>query len=100
MAALKYFVVHAFTSEVFGGNPAGVCPLESWLPDTVLQKLATKNGLSETAFVVADGDQFRIRWFTPTQEVVLCGHATLAAAFTIFTFIRPELDELCFQSSS
>lgn len=82
---VPYFQVDAFTNRVFGGNPAGVCPLESWLPDEVLRDIAAENNLSETAFVAPRDGAFDLRWFTPTVEVDLCGHATLAAAFVIFT---------------
>ena len=82
---LPYFQVDAFTDRVFGGNPAGVCLLERWLPDAELQRIAAENNLSETAFVVPRGGEFELRWMTPTVEVDLCGHATLAAAFVIFT---------------
>ena len=81
---LPYYQVDAFTSHVFGGNPAGVCPLETWLPDEVLQRIAAENNLSETAFVVGRDGECELRWLTPTVEVDLCGHATLAAAFVIF----------------
>ncbi|HEU5053863.1 MAG TPA: PhzF family phenazine biosynthesis protein [Hanamia sp.] len=74
----------AFTSELFGGNPAAVCPLVSWLPDDLMQKIGMENNLSETAFFVWSNDHFDIRWFTPTTEVDLCGHATLASAFVLF----------------
>lgn len=90
---IPYYQVDAFTDRVFGGNPAGVCLLDRWLPDPVLQQIALENNLSETAFVVRDGDQFHLRWMTPTVEVDLCGHATLAPAFVIF-------DELGFTGSS
>ena len=82
---LPYYQVDAFTDRVFGGNPAGVCLLESWLPDDALQRIAAENNLSETAFVVPRGGEFELRWMTPTVEVDLCGHATLAPAFVIFT---------------
>jgi PhzF family phenazine biosynthesis protein len=81
---LTSFQVDAFTDHVFGGNPAGVCPLEAWLPDALLQEIAAENNLSETAFCVGAEGDFELRWFTPTVEVDLCGHATLAAAFVIF----------------
>lgn len=81
---IPYFVVDAFTERPFGGNPAGVCPLEAWLPDSTLQSIAFENNLSETAFFVADRDRFHLRWFTPTAEVDLCGHATLASAHVLF----------------
>jgi len=76
--------VDAFASEVFRGNPAAVCPLSEWLPDATLQNIAAENNLSETAFTVPRGDEFELRWFTPTLEMDLCGHATLAAAFVLF----------------
>jgi PhzF family phenazine biosynthesis protein len=80
----RIYQVDAFTDQVFSGNPAAVCPLASWLEDDVMQKIAMENNLSETAFFVRDGDRFHIRWFTPTVEVDLCGHATLASAYVIF----------------
>src|SRR5689334_15442164 len=82
---LPYFRVNAFTSSPFGGNPAGVCPLERWLPDELLQRIASENNLSETAFFTRQQDHFRLRWFTPAMEVDLCGHATLASAFVLFS---------------
>jgi PhzF family phenazine biosynthesis protein len=93
-------VVDAFASRVFQGNPAGVCPLERWLPDGLLQAIAAENNLAETAFFVPDGEAYRLRWFTPTQEVPLCGHATIAAAFAIFARLRPELEEISFLTLS
>ena len=81
---LPYFQVDAFTQRVFGGNPAGVCPLDAWLPDETLQHIAAENNLSETAFFVRRDGRYELRWLTPTVEVDLCGHATLAAAFVIF----------------
>jgi len=80
----KIFQIDAFANEIFSGNPAAVCPLEQWLSDNILQKIAMENNLAETAFYVKQGDQYQIRWFTPTIEVDLCGHATLAAAFVLF----------------
>ncbi|HET6409964.1 MAG TPA: PhzF family phenazine biosynthesis protein [Chthoniobacteraceae bacterium] len=82
---IPYYQVDAFTDRVFSGNPAGVCLLESWLPDGTLQQIALENNLSETAFVVRRDDEFDLRWMTPTMEIDLCGHATLAPAFIIFT---------------
>jgi PhzF family phenazine biosynthesis protein len=81
---IKIFQIDAFTDKVFGGNPAAVCPLDSWLPDTLMQKIAMENNLAETAFFVGNQSSFEIRWFTPEVEVDLCGHATLATAFVIF----------------
>ena len=82
---IPYYQVDAFTAQVFGGNPAGVCPLDRWLPDAMLQRIAEENKLSETTFIVRSGGEWELRWFTPTVEVDLCGHATLAAAFVLFT---------------
>lgn len=82
--SLRYFQIDAFTSRAFGGNPAGVCPLDNWLPDETLQSIAAENNLSETAFIVGREGDYELRWFTPTVEVDLCGHATLAAASVIF----------------
>jgi PhzF family phenazine biosynthesis protein len=80
---LPIYQVDAFTSRVFAGNPAAVMPLESWLPDSTLQAIAAENNLSETAFVVREGEGWRLRWFTPAIEVALCGHATLATALVM-----------------
>jgi predicted PhzF superfamily epimerase YddE/YHI9 len=85
---IPYFQIDAFTDRVFSGNPAGVCLLESWPEDEMLRRIAAENNLSETAFLVARGGEYELRWFTPTVEVDLCGHATLAAAFVIFTELR------------
>lgn len=82
---IAYYEVSAFTSHPFGGNPAGVCPLDTWLPDATLQGIAANNNLAETAFLVPRDTDFELRWFTPTTEVDLCGHATLAAALVLFT---------------
>lgn len=81
---IRLFQIDAFTDKLFGGNPAAVCPLDHWLPDTLMQKIAMENNLAETAFYFRTGDRFEIRWFTPEMEVELCGHATLASAFVIF----------------
>jgi len=85
MTSHPIYQIDAFTQEVFKGNPAAVCPLESWPADSWLQAVAAENNLSETAFFVRKDDIFHLRWFTPRHEVDLCGHATLAAAFVIFT---------------
>ena len=97
---LRLYQVDAFTSELFHGNPAGVCPLETWLPDDLMQKIAMENNLAETAFYVRTGDRFRIRWFTPAVEVDLCGHATLAAAYVIFHYDRYPGGEIELDSRS
>jgi PhzF family phenazine biosynthesis protein len=83
---LTLYQIDAFTDKVFRGNPAAVCPLDSWLSDTDLQAIAEENNLSETAFYVPVDAGFHLRWFTPRAEVDLCGHATLATAFVIFNF--------------
>lgn len=97
---VPYFQVDAFSDRAFGGNPAGVCLLERWIPDIVLQQVAEENNLSETAFLVGSGGSWELRWFTPTVEVDLCGHATLAAAFVIFTELGHVGTEVRFQTAS
>ncbi|MEW5803276.1 MAG: PhzF family phenazine biosynthesis protein [bacterium] len=81
---IPIYHIDAFSSKAFAGNPAGVCPLESWLDDSLLQAIAYENNLSETAFFVPAEKGYHIRWFSPIAEVDLCGHATLATAFVIF----------------
>jgi len=89
MRTYPVYKVDAFTSRLFGGNPAAVCPLEEWLDDKEMQLLAAENNLSETAFFVKqDEGSFYIRWFTPEFEIDLCGHATLASAFVIFNELK------------
>lgn len=83
---LKIYQLDAFTDKIFGGNPAAVIPLNEWLSDELMQKIALENNLAETAFYVPEGDKFHLRWFTPTVEVDLCGHATLATAYQIFHY--------------
>ncbi len=83
---LLIYQVDAFADRIFSGNPAAVCPLVEWLEDEMLQKIAAENNLSETVFYVPKGNVFEIRWFTPTVEVDLCGHATLAAAFVLHRY--------------
>ncbi len=97
---LGLYQIDAFASEVFRGNPAAVCPLERWLPDAVLQAIAQENNLAETAFFVPNEAGFDLRWFTPRFEVDLCGHATLASAFVIFTELQPALESVRFDSRS
>lgn len=97
---LDIFQVDAFSSEIFGGNPAAVCPLEAWLPDEVLQRIAAENNLSETAYCVRNGEVFELRWFTPTVEVDLCGHATLATAWVLFEQFGEARDVLRFSTRS
>ncbi len=98
---LPLYWVDAFTSKVFAGNPAAVVPLERWLDDALLQRIAFENGLSETAFFVRTGaDHYHLRWLTPATEVDLCGHATLASALVIFTQLGSTGDVLTFNSRS
>ena len=87
---MKCYVVDAFTKEVFKGNPAAVCVLDSWISDELMQRIAMENNLSETAFTVKEGDAYRLRWFTPGGEIDLCGHATLATAYVLAHFAEPE----------
>lgn len=100
MQSLTIYQVDAFTSKLFGGNPAAVCPLEEWLPDEKMQQLAGENNLSETAFFVKEGDGFHLRWFTPEFEIDLCGHATLASAFVLFNHLNYDAEVIKFNSKS
>lgn len=97
---MKYriYQVDAFTDKIFSGNPAAIVPLTSWLPDALLQNIAAENNLAETGFYVPNGNTFEIRWFTPTVEVDLCGHATLAAAHVLFHHENHPENEINFHS--
>ena len=97
---LPYYEVSAFTANPFNGNPAGVCPLTRWLDDATLVRIAANNNLAETAYLVPRGEEFELRWFTPATEVDLCGHATVAAAFVIFSELRFRGDTVRFDSKS
>ncbi|MEP0069263.1 PhzF family phenazine biosynthesis protein [Pyruvatibacter sp.] len=97
---LNLFQVDAFAERPFEGNPAAVVPLDTWLSDEQMLAIAAENNLAETAFFVAEEDGYRLRWFTPTLEVELCGHATLATAHVILTRLKPELDHVVFQTRS
>ncbi len=97
---MTIFQVDAFTNEIFKGNPAAVCPLNNWISDDLMQAIAEENNLSETAFIVKNDAQFEIRWFTPSCEVDLCGHATLAAAHIIYTELNYEREIIEFNSKS
>jgi PhzF family phenazine biosynthesis protein len=99
-ASIPYFEVFAFTNRMFGGNPAGVCLLEEWPPNELMQAVAAQNNLSETAFLVRRNDFFDLRWMTPTVEVELCGHATLAAAHVLFHHCNQPRDSVRFQSQA
>jgi predicted PhzF superfamily epimerase YddE/YHI9 len=97
---IPYYEVNAFTAATFGGNPAGVCALKEWLPDARLQRIAAENNLSETAFFTKEDGFFHLRSFTPAVEVDLCGHATLAPAFVLFSELGYERETVRFQSRS
>jgi predicted PhzF superfamily epimerase YddE/YHI9 len=97
---IPYFQVNAFTSNTFGGNPAGVCLLETWLSDSLLQRIAAENNLSETAFLVRREDFYELRWMTPTAEVDLCGHATLASAYVLMVEMGLPQKRVVFQTLS
>jgi PhzF family phenazine biosynthesis protein len=95
---LPIYQVDAFTDILFSGNPAAVCPLQAWLPDATMQAIAAENNLSETAFFVREADDYALRWFTPSVEVDLCGHATLASAHVVFSFLEPARERVRFRT--
>ncbi|PSA91124.1 phenazine biosynthesis protein [Bacillus atrophaeus] len=97
---MKYYVVDAFAENLFEGNPAGVCIMKEWIPDELMQQIAAENNLSETAFAVKEGESYRLRWFTPADEIDLCGHATLATAYVISNFYESNVEEIKFQTIS
>jgi PhzF family phenazine biosynthesis protein len=97
---IKIYQVDAFASNIFEGNPAAVCPLKSWLSDELLQKIAEENNLSETVFFVAENQGYSLRWFTPEDEVDLCGHATLAAAHVLFEHQGYSKESITFYTKS
>ncbi|MEA4849207.1 MAG: PhzF family phenazine biosynthesis protein [Clostridiaceae bacterium] len=97
---MRQYVVDAFTDKVFGGNPAAVCVMDEWLPDNTLMQITKENNLSETAFAVKEGTDYKLRWFTPGGEIDLCGHATLATAYVITRFIESETTEVRFKTLS
>jgi predicted PhzF superfamily epimerase YddE/YHI9 len=95
---IPLYQVDAFAERPFAGNPAAVCPLDDWLADEVMQAIAAENNLPETAFFVPEGERWALRWFTPTTEVDLCGHATLASAYVLFNFLAPERERVAFRT--
>ncbi|GAB4133245.1 MAG: PhzF family phenazine biosynthesis protein [Raineya sp.] len=96
---IPIYQVDAFiTNKIFSGNPAAVCPLRQWIDEATMQNIALENNLSETVFFVKANNIYQIRWFTPTTEVDLCGHATLAAAFVLFEFEKHRDKEIQFQT--
>lgn len=98
MKKIKIYQVDAFTDRLFSGNPAAVCILDAWINEEIMQSIAAENNLAETAFVVPEGNTYEIRWFTPAVEVDLCGHATLAAAFVLFSCVGLKDSEVVFFS--
>jgi PhzF family phenazine biosynthesis protein len=95
---IRLYQIDAFAERLFEGNPAAVCVLEEWPEERVMQQIAMENNLAETAYVVKNGAQYEIRWFTPELEVALCGHATLASAYVLFRYFEKEAKELSFYS--
>ena len=98
MEKIKIHQIDAFTDKLFAGNPAAVCILNQWLPDKTMQSIAAENNLAETAFVIKRERDYEIRWFTPTIEVALCGHATLASAHVLFNYHKHSADTIRFFS--
>lgn len=97
---MKYYVVDAFADKLFSGNQAGVCLLDEWPCDETMQNIAAENNLSETAFVVKRQNHYDLRWFTPTIEIDLCGHATLASAFVVANFLDSGISDMDFHTKS
>ena len=97
---MKQYIVDAFTSKPFSGNPAAVCVTDRPLPDEFMRNLAMENNLSETAYLLKEADGYNLRWFTPGTEVDLCGHATLASSFVVLNFLEPENDAVRFHTRS
>jgi len=97
---LKIYQIDAFASKTFEGNPAAVCPLDSWIDDSLMQKIAAENNLSETVFFVKEDEHYHIRWFTTSSEENLCGHATLASAYVLFEILDYKKQEIIFHSKS
>ena len=97
---MKCYSVDAFAEKLFEGNPAGVCVLERWLDDALMQNIAMENNLSETAFTCKENGKYALRWFTPTGEIDLCGHATLATAFVLANFVEPDVTLFEFETLS
>jgi len=95
---IKIHQIDAFTDRLFHGNPAAVCVLDQWLSEETMQKIGLENNLSETAFIVPKENEYEIRWFTPTVEVALCGHATLASAYVLFEYYNHPTNKIIFQS--
>ena len=97
---MKQYIVDAFTDKVFHGNQAAVCVLDKWLPDKMMMDIAAENNFSETAFTVKADEGYDLRWFTPADEINLCGHATLAAAYVLFNYYESDADRIVFHTMS
>ncbi len=95
---IPIYQADAFTDKLFGGNPAAICPLNDWLPDETMQKIAIENNLAETAFFVKNETSYKLRWFTPEYEIDLCGHATLASAHILYTELGFKGEEIHFET--
>ena len=106
MHQIPIYQIDAFAPKSFGGNPAAVCPLPAFLSDELMQAIALENNLSETAFLVPDGEvgaqhpKYHLRWFTPAVEVDLCGHATLAAGYVVLNHLQPDAETVSFATRS
>jgi len=96
----KIYQIDAFATKTFEGNPAMVSPLDSWLSDEIMQQIAQENNLSETAFFVKENEVYNLRWFTPTSEVEMCGHATLASAYVLFECMDYDEETIQFSTKS
>lgn len=97
---MKQYIVDAFTDEVFHGNQAAVCVMDQWLPEALMMNITRENNFSETAFTVKEGNQYRLRWFTPGGEIDLCGHATLGTAYVLFRFYEKTAEQVVFSTAS
>ena len=97
---LPIYHIDTFTDKLFAGNPAGVCLLSEWLPDELMQSIAAENHLPATTFVISKDEKHEVRWFTPTEELTLCGHGSLAAAYVLLRWIYPWMDEITLDSKS
>ncbi|MGM9533008.1 PhzF family phenazine biosynthesis protein [Intestinibacter sp.] len=97
---MKQYVIDAFSDKLFGGNPAAICIMDSWISDEMMMNITRENNLSETAFAVKEGDKYKLRWFTPGGEIDLCGHATLASAYIITNFLETDLETVTFSTLS
>lgn len=97
---MKYYIVDVFTEERYHGNPAGVCLLDEWIPDELMQQIAYENNLAETAFLVKQDGYYDLRWFTPEVEIDLCGHATLGSAYVLMNYVDETMKRVEFHTMS